>query len=60
MLCVELEKLEAELDDIITELEKPYLTPKERNELEKTYAQVARTIDEHHKAGHKGGPCFEE
>ena len=60
MICAELEHLEAQLDDIITELEKPELTITERTDLERAYARLSQTITAHQKAGHKGGPCFEE
>ncbi len=60
MICAELEKLEGQLDDIITELEKPYLTPQERKTLEEAYARLSRTITSHQKSGHEGGPCYEE
>ncbi len=60
MICAELERLEGQLDDIITELEKPYLTEKERKTLEAAYARLSRTIDTHQKTGHEGGPCYEE
>lgn len=60
MICEELEKLEGELDDIITELERSDLTLLEREELEATYAKLSQSITKHHKAGHQGGPCFEE
>ncbi len=60
MICAELEKLEGQLDDIITELEKPYLTERERNTLEAAYTRLSQTITSHQKTGHEGGPCYEE
>lgn len=60
MICAEFEKLEAELDDIITELEKPGLTPQQRSELEAAYARLSRAITAHQESGHGGNPCFEE
>jgi hypothetical protein len=60
MICAELEKLEAQLDDIITELEKPDLPNWKRKELEQAYATLSKAITAHQKAGHAGGPCFEE
>lgn len=60
MICAELEQLEAQLDDIITALEKPDLTVKKRSDLERAYAQLSQTITAHQRAGHHGGPCFEE
>lgn len=60
MICAELEKLEAQLDDIITELEKPELTSWQKMELESAYARLSQEISAHQRAGHEGGPCFEE
>lgn len=60
MICAELEKLEAQLDDIITELEEPDLPAWHRKELEAAYARLSQLITAHQKTGHKGGPCFEE
>ncbi|MGH9522247.1 MAG: hypothetical protein ACRD3E_06920 [Terriglobales bacterium] len=60
MLCAELEHLEAELDDIITELEKPGLADWRRKELDALYATISHTIRDHRDCGHDGGPCFEE
>ena len=60
MLCAELERLEAELDDVITDLEKPGLTERQRKELDAVYARLAREMNEHRKAGHQGAPCYEE
>jgi hypothetical protein len=60
MLCAELEELEAQFEDIITALDSPNLTDKERQALLKARDQMSRTIKEHQTFGHKGGPCFEE
>lgn len=60
MLCAELEELEAQFDDIITALENPNLTEKERQALLKTRDELSRCIKDHQTFGHKGGPCFEE
>lgn len=60
MLCAELEELEAQFDDILTALENPDLTEKDRLELQKIQDQLSRMIKEHHKSGHAGSPCFEE
>ncbi len=60
MICSELEKLEAQLDDIISELEKPDLASWQREELESAYARLSQTIAAHQKSGHNGAPCFEE
>ncbi len=60
MLCAELEELEAQFDDIITALENPKLTEKERQALLKTRDELSRSIKDHQTFGHKGGPCFEE
>ncbi len=60
MICAELEKLEGQLDDIITELEKPYLTAQERRTLEQAYARLSQVITSHQRTGHEGGPCYEE
>ncbi len=60
MICAELEKLEGQLDDIITELEKSDLEPWKKRELESAYVQLSHSIMEHQKKGHGGGPCFEE
>lgn len=60
MICAELERLEGELDDIISELEKPELTLEQRRRLEEAYTQLSRRITSHQNAGHEGGPCFEE
>lgn len=60
MICAELEKLEGQLDDIIAELEKPYLTANERKTLEQAYTRLSQIITSHQRAGHEGGPCCEE
>ena len=60
MLCAELEQLEAEFDDILTALENPELTEGEKKELEAAYARISHSISDHRKAGHGGGPCYEE
>lgn len=60
MICAELEHLEAEFDDILTELEKSTLTEAQKQELQRAYDQLSRKINEHHARGHEGGPCFEE
>ncbi len=60
MICSELEKLEGELDDILTELERTDLSNAEKEELEIAYVTLSQSISAHQKSGHKGGPCFEE
>ena len=60
MLCAELEKLEAEFDDILTALENPNLTEREKQDLRDAYARMSQTISTHQKSGHDGQPCFEE
>jgi hypothetical protein len=60
MLCAELEKLEAEFDDIIDALENPSLMEQEKQNLRDAYARMSRTITNHQKFGHDGKPCFEE
>jgi len=60
MLCAELEELEAQFDDIITALENPNVTERERQALLKTRDELSRSIKDHQIFGHKGGPCFEE
>jgi len=60
MLCAELEELEAKFDDILTALENPDLTERERRSLQAAYSRLSRTIKDHHAHGHDGGPCFEE
>ncbi len=60
MLCAELEKLEAEFDDILSALENPNLTEQEKRDLRDAYVRMSQTISVHQKSGHDGGPCFEE
>jgi hypothetical protein len=60
MLCAELEKLEAEFDDILTALENPDLSEPERRSLQSVYSRLSRIIKDHQEHGHDGGPCFEE
>jgi hypothetical protein len=60
MLCAELEKLEAEFDDILTALENPNLTEREKQDLRDAYARMSQTISVHQRSGHEGRPCFEE
>lgn len=60
MLCAELEHLEAQLDDIITELEKPDLPEWRRKELETIYTDISHAIRDHRDSGHAGAPCYEE
>lgn len=60
MLCEELERLEGQLDEIITALEAPGLSERQRKGLENAYAKLSHTISDHQTFGHDGGPCFEE
>ena len=60
MLCAELEELEAQFDDILTALENPKLTDRERRSLQEAYSRISRAIQEHQKEGHGGNPCYEE
>ena len=60
MLCAELERLEAELDDIFTALENPGITEQQRISLEEQCSRVSREIKNHQASGHGGEPCFEE
>ena len=60
MLCTELEQMEAQFDDILTALESPNLTERERRALQQEYARLSHAIQDHQKSGHGGGPCFEE
>ena len=60
MLCAELEKLEAEFDDILSALDNPNLTEQEKQALRDAYIRMSHTISDHQKSGHEGGPCFEE
>jgi len=60
MLCAELEELEAQFDDILTALENPKLTDRERQSLQEAYSRISRIIQEHQKLGHGGHPCYGE
>jgi len=60
MLCAELERMESQFDDILAALENPNLTEQERRSLQEAYSRLSRTIKDHQKSGHDGGPCFEE
>ncbi len=60
MLCAELERLEAEFDDIVAALEDPDLKAGERASLQHAYDRMLKTIEHHRRRGHNGGPCFEE
>lgn len=60
MICAELEKLEAEFNDIVTALEEPNLLPSKRLELESAYAEISQRIRRHEASGHNGTPCYEE
>jgi len=60
MLCTELEEMEAQFDDILTALESPNLTERERKALQEAYTRLSHAIQDHQKSGHHGGPCFEE
>jgi len=60
MICEELERLEAEFDDVVTALEDLELTDEEKRALEKEYARLSHIIKDHQLGGHAGGPCFEE
>jgi hypothetical protein len=60
MLCEELERMEAQFDDIITALDNPNLTEQERRSLQEAYSRLSRTITNHQRSGHEGRPCFEE
>jgi len=60
MLCEELEELEGQFDDVVTALEDPKLSEGERAALEREYSRLSHVIKDHQRAGHKGGPCFEE
>ena len=60
MLCAELERMEAQFDDILTALENPGLTELERRSLQEAYYRLSHTITDHQKSGHDGAPCFEE
>lgn len=60
MLCGELERLEAEFDDIVTALEEQDLKPRQRKALQQAYQRMLKRIEAHRRAGHDGRPCFEE
>jgi hypothetical protein len=60
MLCAELERMEAQFDDILTALENPNLTAQERRSLQDAYSRLSRSIRDHQRSGHEGHPCFEE
>ena len=60
MLCAELERLEAQFDDILTALENLDLSEQERRSLEEAYSRMSHAIQDHQKSGHDGHPCFEE
>jgi len=60
MICAELEQLESELDDVVTALEKPELTPEEKSAWSAEYVRISQAITEHEHSGHQGGPCYEE
>jgi exonuclease VII small subunit len=60
MLCAELERLEAQLNDVLAALENPKLTEQQRHALEDAYARMSHIIMDHQKSGHEGAPCFEE
>ena len=60
MLCAELERMESEFDDLIAALENPNLTEEQKQELQRAYARLSRTIKDHQLKGHHGGPCCEE
>ena len=58
MLCAELERMEAQFDDILTALENPDLTEQERRSLQEAYARLSRTILDHQRSGHEGRPTL--
>ena len=60
MLCAELERMEAQFDDILTALENPNLTEQERRSLQDAYSRLSRSIRDHQTSGHDGHACFEE
>jgi len=60
MICAELEQLESELNDVVTALEKPELTLKEKSTLAAEYLRISQAITEHERSGHQGGPCYQE
>lgn len=59
MLCAELERLEAEFQNVYDALEEPNLSEEQRAELEEAYSRMIKAIDTHQKSGHDGRPCFE-
>jgi len=59
MLCAELERMEAQFDDILAALENPRLTEQEKRSLNEAHSHLIRTIKDHQTAGHGGGPCFQ-
>ncbi len=60
MLCAELERMEAQFDDLIAALEDPAITEEEKLRLRETYARLSRAIREHQQSGHDGSGCYEE
>lgn len=60
MLCAELERMEAQFDDILAALESPDLSEEERRRLQQEYSRLSRAIREHQVAGHQGSGCYEE
>ncbi|MGZ4821625.1 MAG: hypothetical protein ACXVZM_08465 [Terriglobales bacterium] len=60
MLCAELERLEAEFDDVVAALEDIALPEQRRKELQETYVRITREIRSHQSGGHQGRPCFEQ
>jgi hypothetical protein len=59
MLCAELERLEAEFDEIAIALEDLSLPEKQKKDLEEAYIRITREIRSHQAGGHQGRPCFE-
>ncbi len=60
MLCAELQRLGAEFEAILRELENPALTEEQKLELQRAYNFINQSIHDHQVHGHDGGPCFEE
>lgn len=60
MLCAELERLEAEFDEIVSALENPQLSEQEREALQAAYTRMICSTKDHQTYGHDGRPCFEE
>ncbi len=60
MLCAELERMEAQFDDIVAELEDPELSEEDKRPLREAYARLRQAIREHQESGHHGGGCYEE